>query len=165
LIFPVPYLFSIIKSLLENLQIFYISIFFYLQEKECDAIHPGYGFLSERADFAHACTKNGVIFIGPSARVVQLMGDKVEARKVATKTGVPVVPGTEEPIRTAEEAKAFCAQHGFPVITKAAFGGGGRGMRVIWKMEDVEEFFHLASNEAYTAFGDGSMFIEKFIGR
>lgn len=93
------------------------------------------------------------------------MGDKVEARKVATKTGVPVVPGTEGPIKTAEEAKEFCAQHGFPVITKAAFGGGGRGMRVIWKMEDVEEYFHLASNEAYTAFGDGSMFIERFIGK
>ncbi|KXJ29879.1 pyruvate carboxylase, mitochondrial [Exaiptasia diaphana] len=133
------------------------------KEKEVDAIHPGYGFLSERADFARACTKNGVIFIGPSPRVVQMMGDKVEARKVATKAGVPVVPGTENPIKTAEEAKAFCEEHGLPVITKAAYGGGGRGMRVIWNMDEVEEFFHLASNEAYAAFGDGSMFIEKFV--
>jgi pyruvate carboxylase len=93
-----------------------------------------------------------------------MMGDKVEARRVATKAGVPVVPGTETPIKTAEEAKAFCESHGLPVITKAAYGGGGRGMRVIWNLEDVEEYFHLASNEAYAAFGDGSMFIEKFIG-
>ncbi|XP_048585665.1 pyruvate carboxylase, mitochondrial [Nematostella vectensis] len=133
------------------------------KERECDAIHPGYGFLSERADFAHACTKSGVIFIGPSPQVVHMMGDKLEARKMAINSGVPVVPGTENPIRTAEEAKQFCEEHGLPVITKAAYGGGGRGMRVIWKMEDVEEFFNLASNEAYAAFGDGSMFIEKFI--
>lgn len=94
-----------------------------------------------------------------------MMGDKVEARQVAVNAGVPVVPGTENPIKTVEEAKAFCEQYGLPVITKAAYGGGGRGMRVIHKMEDVEEFFNLASNEAYAAFGDGSMFIEKFVGR
>jgi len=92
------------------------------------------------------------------------MGDKVEARKVAVEAGVPVVPGTENPIRSAAEAKSFCEEHGLPVITKAAYGGGGRGMRVIHRMEDVEEFFNLASNEAYAAFGDGSMFIEKFVG-
>lgn len=94
-----------------------------------------------------------------------MMGDKVEARQVAVNAGVPVVPGTENPIKTVEEAKAFCEQYGLPVITKAAYGGGGRGMRVIHKMEDVEEFSNLASNEAYAAFGDGSMFIEKFVGR
>lgn len=94
-----------------------------------------------------------------------MMGDKVEARKVAVEAGVPVVPGTEGPIRTVAEAKAFCEEYGLPVITKAAYGGGGRGMRVIHKMEDVEEFFNLASNEAYSAFGDGSMFIEKFVGK
>ena len=92
------------------------------------------------------------------------MGDKVEARRVAVEAGVPVVPGTENPIRSAAEAKAFCEEHGLPVITKAAYGGGGRGMRVIHSMEDVEEFFNLASNEAHAAFGDGSMFIEKFVG-
>lgn len=135
-----------------------------IQETGADAIHPGYGFLSERANFAEACVKNGLIFIGPSPAIVKMMGDKVEARRVAVEAGVPVVPGTENPIRTAEEAKAFCEEHGLPVITKAAYGGGGRGMRVIHRIEDVEEFFNLASNEAYAAFGDGSMFIEKFVG-
>ncbi|EDO48483.1 predicted protein [Nematostella vectensis] len=133
------------------------------KDKECDAIHPGYGFLSERADFARACTKSGIIFIGPSPQVVHMMGDKLEARKVAVEAGVPVVPGTAEPIRNAEDARAFCQEHGLPVITKAAYGGGGRGMRVIWNLDDVEKYFTLASNEAYAAFGDGSMFIEKFI--
>ena len=93
------------------------------------------------------------------------MGDKVEARKVAINAGVPVVPGTEMPIKSAEEARVFCEEYGLPVITKAAYGGGGRGMRVIHSMEDVEEFFNLASNEAFAAFGDGSMFIEKFVGK
>jgi len=93
------------------------------------------------------------------------MGDKVEARKVAVEAGVPVVPGTDKPLKTAEEAKAFCEKHGLPVITKAAYGGGGRGMRVIQRMEDVEEYFNLASNEAFAAFGDGSMFIERFVGK
>ena len=91
------------------------------------------------------------------------MGDKVEARKVAINAGVPVVPGTETPIKSPEEAKAFCEEHGLPVITKAAYGGGGRGMRVINRMEEVEEYFTLASNEAFAAFGDGSMFIERFV--
>ena len=91
------------------------------------------------------------------------MGDKVEARKVAINAGVPVVPGTETPIKSPEEAKAFCEEHGLPVITKAAYGGGGRGMRVINRMEEVEEYFNLASNEAFAAFGDGSMFIERFV--
>ena len=94
-----------------------------------------------------------------------MMGDKVEARRVAIEAGVPVVPGTENPIRSAAEAKAFCEEHGLPIITKAAYGGGGRGMRVVHRMEDVEEFFNLASNEAHAAFGDGSMFIEKFVGK
>ena len=111
-----------------------------------------------------ACVKNGIKFIGPSPKHVHAMGDKLEARRVAEAAGVPVVPGTDSPLKTAEEAKKFCEEHGLPVITKAAYGGGGRGMRVIHRMEDVEEFFTLASNEALAAFGDGSMFIEKFIG-
>ena len=93
-----------------------------------------------------------------------MMGDKIEARKLAISAGVPVVPGTEAPISSAEEAAKFCEEHGFPVITKAAYGGGGRGMRVINSMDEVEENFKLASNEALAAFGDGSMFIEKFVG-
>jgi acetyl/propionyl-CoA carboxylase alpha subunit len=92
-----------------------------------DAIHPGYGFLSERADFAQAVVDAGLRFIGPSPRVVQQMGDKVAARKAAIDAGVAVVPGTDGPVHTAEEANEFCMKHGLPVIFKAAFGGGGRG--------------------------------------
>nr|XP_022906264.1 pyruvate carboxylase, mitochondrial isoform X2 [Onthophagus taurus] len=130
-----------------------------------DAVHPGYGFLSERSDFAQAVEDAGIRFIGPSPKVVQQMGDKVAARAAAIAAGVPIVPGTDGPITTKEEAKEFCAKHGLPVIFKAAFGGGGRGMRVVRKMEDVEENFVRASSEAKSAFGDGSMFIEKFIER
>lgn len=94
-----------------------------------DAIHPGYGFLSERADFAQAVVDAGLRFIGPSPHVVQQMGDKVAARKAAIEAGVAVVPGTDGPVHTAEEANEFCMKHGLPVIFKAAFGGGGRGER------------------------------------
>ncbi|KAK7789704.1 hypothetical protein R5R35_012306 [Gryllus longicercus] len=135
------------------------------KEYEVDAVHPGYGFLSERADFAQACVDAGLRFIGPSPRVVQQMGDKVAAREAAIAAGVAVVPGTPGPIHTSEEAMAFCQKHGLPVIFKAAFGGGGRGMRVVRKMQEVEEMFKLASSEAQKAFGDGAMFIEKFIER
>ncbi|KAL3266550.1 hypothetical protein HHI36_010718 [Cryptolaemus montrouzieri] len=130
-----------------------------------DAVHPGYGFLSERSDFAQAIIDAGVRFIGPSPKVVQQMGDKVAAREAAIAAGVPIVPGTDGPITTAGEARDFCAAHGLPVIFKAAYGGGGRGMRVVRKMEEVEENFIRASSEAEKAFGNGAMFIEKFIER
>ena len=146
-------------------QITALMYFASFQETECDAIHPGYGFLSEQANFAKACIKNGIIFVGPSPKIVHMMGDKIEARKMAIAAGVPIVPGTDAPINSAEEAVQFCAEHGLPVITKAAYGGGGRGMRVIKHMDEVEEYFNLASNEAFAAFGDGSMFIEKFVGK
>ncbi|EEB20186.1 pyruvate carboxylase, putative [Pediculus humanus corporis] len=135
------------------------------KENDVDAIHPGYGFLSERSDFAQAVIDAGIRFIGPSPFVVQQMGDKVAARDAAIAAGVPIVPGTPGPIKTTEEALDFCKKHGLPVIFKAAFGGGGRGMRVVRKMEEVEENFQRASSEALSAFGDGSMFIEKFIER
>lgn len=109
--------------------------FFSFQEQDVDAIHPGYGFLSERSDFAHACVDAGVRFIGPSPDVVRKMGDKVAAREAAIAAGVPIVPGTDGPVTTAEEAVEFCKQHGLPVIFKAAYGGGGRGMRVVRKLE------------------------------
>lgn len=132
-------------------------------EHGVDAVHPGYGFLSERADFAQACVNAGIRWIGPDPEVVKMMGDKVAARKVAIETGVPVVPGTDGPVSTAKEAVAFCQRHGLPVMLKAAYGGGGRGMRIVRKMEDVEDLFNMASSEAKAAFGDGSMFIERFI--
>ncbi|XP_044737041.1 pyruvate carboxylase, mitochondrial isoform X2 [Chrysoperla carnea] len=130
-----------------------------------DAIHPGYGFLSERADFAQAVVDAGLRFIGPSPDTVRQMGDKVAARQAAIAAKIPIVPGTDGPVTTAAEAKEFCEVHGLPVIFKAAYGGGGRGMRVVKKMDEVVENFERASAEAKAAFGDGSMFIERFIER
>ncbi|XP_016973978.1 pyruvate carboxylase, mitochondrial isoform X1 [Drosophila rhopaloa] len=135
------------------------------KENDVDAVHPGYGFLSERSDFAQAVIDAGLRFIGPSPEVVQKMGDKVAARVAAIEAGVPIVPGTDGPVTSKEEALEFCKKHGLPVIFKAAYGGGGRGMRVVRKMEDVEESFQRASSEAKAAFGNGAMFIEKFIER
>ncbi|XP_046384107.1 pyruvate carboxylase, mitochondrial [Ischnura elegans] len=135
------------------------------KENDVDAVHPGYGFLSERSDFAQACHDAGIRFIGPSPKVVQQMGDKVAARQAAIDAEVPIVPGTPGPVTSSEEAMQFCLKHGLPVIFKAAYGGGGRGMRVVKKMEEVEEMFQRASSEAEAAFGNGAMFIEKFIER
>ncbi|XP_037945238.1 pyruvate carboxylase, mitochondrial-like isoform X2 [Teleopsis dalmanni] len=135
------------------------------KENDVDAVHPGYGFLSERSDFAQAVIDAGLRFIGPSPKVVQQMGDKVAARVAAIEAGVPIVPGTDGPVTTSQEAMEFCKKHGLPVIFKAAYGGGGRGMRVVRKMDEVEELFQRASSEAKAAFGNGAMFIEKFIER
>ncbi|XP_005101885.1 pyruvate carboxylase, mitochondrial isoform X1 [Aplysia californica] len=135
------------------------------QENGVDAIHPGYGFLSERADFAQACVDAGIRFIGPKPEVVHKMGDKVEARQAAIDAGVQVVPGTPGPVESAEDAVEFCKQYGLPVIFKAAFGGGGRGMRVVRDLEDVAENYNRAYSEALAAFGNGSLFLEKFIER
>ncbi|KAK6753383.1 hypothetical protein RB195_012772 [Necator americanus] len=130
-----------------------------------DAIHPGYGFLSERSDFARACDEAGITFIGPSADVMARMGDKVAARQAAIEAGVQVVPGTDAPITKVEEALAFATQYGTPIILKAAYGGGGRGMRRVDRIEDLQENFKRAFSEAQAAFGDGSLFVEKFIER
>lgn len=154
------------------------------KENDVDAVHPGYGFLSERSEFAQAVIDAGIRFIGPSPKVVQQMGDKVAARQAAIEAKVPIVPGwfldfffselfissnnvlgTDGPVHTKEEALEFCRKHGLPVIFKAAYGGGGRGMRVVKRMEDVAESFVRASSEAKAAFGNGAMFIEKFIER
>ncbi|XP_026494578.1 pyruvate carboxylase, mitochondrial isoform X3 [Vanessa tameamea] len=135
------------------------------KENDVDAVHPGYGLLSERSDFADAVLKAGLRFIGPSPKVVQQMGDKVAARAAAIEAKVPIVAGTDGPITTKEEALEFCKQHGLPVIFKAAFGGGGRGMRVVREMSEVASSFERASSEALGAFGNGSMFIERFIER
>ncbi|KAG8297973.1 hypothetical protein J6590_025190 [Homalodisca vitripennis] len=135
------------------------------KENDVDAIHPGYGFLSERSDFAQAVIDAGIRFIGPSPFVVQQMGDKVAARVAAIEAGVPIVPGTDGPVTTTDEAMEFCLKHGLPVIFKAAYGGGGRGMRVVRKMEEVKENFERATSEAAAAFGNGAMFIERFIER
>jgi len=135
------------------------------KEHDVDAIHPGYGFLSERSDFAEACVAAGIRFVGPAPGVVQQMGDKVAARQAAIAAGVRVVPGTDEPVTSSDEAYDFCVTHGLPVMLKAAYGGGGRGMRVVRSLEEVKENFERASSEAQAAFGNGAMFIEKFIER
>lgn len=135
------------------------------KEHNVDAIHPGYGFLSERSEFAQAAIDAGIIFIGPAPETVKRMGDKTAARQAAIEAKVPIVPGTDGPVTSKEEAKQFCEKNGLPVIFKAAFGGGGRGMRVVRKIEEVEENFDRASSEALAAFGNGAMFIEKFVER
>uniref|UniRef100_A0A4W5MXD5 Pyruvate carboxylase a n=1 Tax=Hucho hucho TaxID=62062 RepID=A0A4W5MXD5_9TELE len=135
------------------------------KENDVDAIHPGYGFLSERSDFAQACVDAGVRFIGPSPDVVRKMGDKVEARSIAICAGVPVVPGTDGPITCLSEAQEFSNTYGFPIIFKAAYGGGGRGMRVVKEYEELEENYQRAYSEALAAFGNGALFVEKFIER
>uniref|UniRef100_A0A8B9K170 pyruvate carboxylase n=1 Tax=Astyanax mexicanus TaxID=7994 RepID=A0A8B9K170_ASTMX len=133
------------------------------KENNVDAIHPGYGFLSERSDFAQACEDAGVRFVGPSPDVVRKMGDKVEARALAIQAGVPVVPGTDAPITSQQEAHEFAKTYGFPIIFKAAYGGGGRGMRVVREYEELEENYQRAYSEALAAFGNGALFVEKFI--
>ena len=133
-------------------------------KNKVDAIHPGYGFLSERSEFAKACVNAGITFVGPSPDTVAKMGDKVEARKIAQLAGVPCVPGTDTPLESFEEAAEFCKTIDFPIMLKAAFGGGGRGMRIVRSMDELEESFTRASSEALAAFGNGSMFIEKLVG-
>jgi pyruvate carboxylase len=128
-----------------------------------DAVHPGYGFLSENAAFAAACEEAGIAFIGPPPRILDLMGDKTAARKQAQAVGLPVVPGTDEPLANAEAARAFGSSVGYPVILKASFGGGGRGMRVCRNDGELLESFGQAEREAKAAFGRGDIFLEKYI--
>ena len=134
-------------------------------ENNVDAIHPGYGFLSERHDFAENVIDAGIRFIGPSSEAIRRMGDKVEARQAAIDAGVQVVPGSPGPVSNVEEALEFCETYGMPVIFKAAYGGGGRGMRKVTQIEEVADAFERATSEAQSAFGNGSLFLEKFIER
>jgi acetyl-CoA carboxylase biotin carboxylase subunit len=128
-----------------------------------DAIHPGYGFLSENEDFAEAVTRAGLIFIGPSASSIRAMGDKTEARRIVSRAGVPIVPGTAESVETAEAAEEFCRAHGFPVLIKAAAGGGGKGMRIVRRKEDLVSLLGAARSEARSSFGDGRVYLEKYL--
>ncbi|MHA7601944.1 acetyl/propionyl/methylcrotonyl-CoA carboxylase subunit alpha [Alicycliphilus sp. T452] len=130
-----------------------------------DAVHPGYGFLSESAAFAQAVMDAGLAWIGPSPRAIARLGDKVEARKIALKVGAPLVAGTPEPVQDAAEVLAFAGQHGLPIIIKAAFGGGGRGMKIAWRMDEVAELYQSAVREATAAFGRGECFVEQFLDR
>lgn len=130
-----------------------------------DAIHPGYGFLAENASFAEVCETSGITFIGPKPAVTRLMGDKAQARQAAKDAGIPVLPGSEEPLQTDEEVIACAKEVGFPVILKAAAGGGGRGMRIVRAEEDLLEKFHQAQHEASVSFSSADVYIEKFVER
>ncbi|MEE4115047.1 MAG: acetyl-CoA carboxylase biotin carboxylase subunit [Marinilabiliaceae bacterium] len=132
-------------------------------EMKVDAVHPGYGFLAENAYFAQKCEDNGLVFIGPSPDAIYKMGNKTIARKIAQVNEVPMATGSEGEVRNEEDARRVARRIGYPVIIKAASGGGGRGMRVVHKEEDIEKNFRLASNEAEKAFSDPSVFIEKYI--
>jgi acetyl-CoA carboxylase biotin carboxylase subunit len=129
----------------------------------CDAVHPGYGFLAENAGFATACAENNLIFVGPDPQCIVEMGDKINARRTATRLGLPTIPGTIEPLASYEEAIREAANAGFPVLLKAAAGGGGRGMRVVREPDELAEAFERASGEAQSAFGDGRMYIERYL--
>src|SRR4051812_18413497 len=135
------------------------------KEKGVDLIHPGYGFLSENAAFAQACREAGIIFVGPRPGLLELMGDKVAARALTQKLEIPTLPGTEEPVTDRAEALKVAAQIGFPLIIKAAFGGGGRGMRVVHKAGDLDALLDEAQGEAGRAFGNSAVFLEKYIPR
>jgi pyruvate carboxylase len=133
------------------------------KKKDVDAIHPGYGFLSENPEFAEACERAGIALIGPGAEIQRKLGDKVAARKVAIEAGVPVVPGTDKPVTSEEEALLFAAKCGYPIMVKAAAGGGGRGMRIARNRQELAEGLRSASSEAKAAFGNPSVFLEKYI--
>lgn len=133
------------------------------RQRRIDAIHPGYGFLSESAALARACEDIGVVFVGPPPRALDVLGDKTAARRLAQELGVPVIPGTEQPVISAEAAASCAAQFGYPVILKAAFGGGGRGMRVASDEHELTLQFPIAAREAAAAFGRSDLFVEKYL--
>jgi acetyl-CoA carboxylase, biotin carboxylase subunit len=130
-----------------------------------DAIHPGYGFLSENAHFAEIVGECQLTFIGPPPEAIRRMGDKARARETAKAAGVPIIPGSEGAVRTGDEARDVAKGIGYPVILKAAAGGGGRGMRIVWEEDDLQNQFDTARNEAERAFGDGSVYLEKYLER
>jgi acetyl-CoA carboxylase biotin carboxylase subunit len=130
-----------------------------------DAIHPGYGFLAENAEFAETCVASNIAFIGPTAEQIRVMGDKAAARRAMQDVGVPIIPGTPGPVEDSDEALRFASEIGFPVIIKAAAGGGGKGMRVSSDPDDFARAFQLARSEALSAFGNGDVYVEKYLDR
>lgn len=135
------------------------------ENHEVDAIHPGYGFLSENAEFARRCAQKGIAFIGPSPEALEIFGDKTASRRLAIEADVPVVPGTERPVTSTKDVESFAAEHGLPIILKAAFGGGGRGMRVVRAKDEIPDAFERATSEAEAAFGRGEVYCEKLVER
>ncbi|MCB0918186.1 MAG: ATP-grasp domain-containing protein [Actinobacteria bacterium] len=135
------------------------------KESGADAVHPGYGFLSENADFAEKVIDAGLTWIGPPPEAIRSLGDKVSARHIAQRAGAPQVPGTADPVESADEIVAFAEEHGLPVAIKAAFGGGGRGLKVARTLEEIPELFDSATREAVQAFGRGECFVERFLDK
>lgn len=133
------------------------------KKSKATMVHPGYGFLSERAEFAQAVIDAGLKWVGPSPIAIEKLGDKIEARKIAASVGAPLVQGTQDPLNNADEALEFAKQFGLPIAIKAAFGGGGRGLKVVWKLEDVKELYDSAVREAQAAFGRGECFVEQYL--
>src|ERR1700761_813364 len=134
-------------------------------EAGADAVHPGYGFLAENADFARAVIAADLTWIGPPPEAIEALGDKVQARHIAKEVGAPLTPGTQDPVSGADEVEAFGAEHGYPLAIKAAFGGGGRGLKVAWKQEEVADLYDSAVREAVAAFGRGECFVERYLDR
>ena len=130
-----------------------------------DAIHPGFGFLSENAEFAELVDEHGFIFVGPTSEHIRVMGDKIKAKDTAIELGIPVVPGSQGEVKTVKDAKSWSKKIGFPLIIKAASGGGGRGMKVANTPEELEEAFNICQTEALSAFGDGAVYMERYLGR
>ncbi len=130
-----------------------------------DAIHPGWGFLSENANFAEIVEEHGITFIGPTPEHIRMMGDKITAKETARSLGIPVVPGSDGGVSTIEEARKVAAEIGYPVLIKASAGGGGRGMKLALTAEDLDEAFHSARQEGRLAFGDDSVYLEKYLGK
>jgi acetyl-CoA/propionyl-CoA carboxylase biotin carboxyl carrier protein len=130
-----------------------------------DSVHPGYGFLSENAEFAQAVIDAGLVWIGPTPQAIRDLGDKVTARHIAMRAGAPLVPGTKDPVNGPDEIIAFASEHGLPVAIKAAFGGGGRGLKVARTLEEIPELFDSAVREAVTAFGRGECFVERYLDK
>lgn len=130
-----------------------------------DSVHPGYGFLSENADFAQAVLDAGLTWVGPSPEAIRSLGNKVTAREIAVRAGAPLVPGSDGPVADAEEVRAFAAEYGVPVAIKAAFGGGGRGLKIAYRTEDIDDAFDSAVREATVAFGRGECFVERFLDK
>jgi acetyl-CoA/propionyl-CoA carboxylase biotin carboxyl carrier protein len=134
-------------------------------ESGADAVHPGYGFLSENADFAQAVLDAGLVWIGPTPDAIRQLGNKIRARDIAVRAGAPLVAGSDGPVKSAAEARAFAEEHGLPIAIKAAFGGGGRGLKVVRNMDEIEEAFDSAVREAVAAFGRGECFVERYLDR
>lgn len=139
------------------------NIIYLAKKMNCDAIHPGFGFLSENVNFAKACLDNDIVFVGPTPNQIELMGNKSKARETMTSLNVPVVPGSKSILKDKEEAKLLASSIGYPVMIKASSGGGGKGMRIIFKESEFDSLFDIAKSEALASFGDSSLYMEKYI--